>query len=72
VKQAPFVVLLGVQMPAALVEVGFLTNNEEEASLRKSTHRDRIAEALARAVGEFAVRFDARRGVSGAAAREGG
>ena len=26
VKQAPFVVLMGVQMPAALVEIGFITN----------------------------------------------
>jgi N-acetylmuramoyl-L-alanine amidase len=72
VKQAPFVVLLGVQMPAALVEVGFLTNDEEEAALGKEAHRDRIADALALAVGKFGTRYDARRGVSGAASRSGG
>ncbi len=72
VKQAPFVVLLGVQMPAALVEVGFLTNNQEEAALRKTSHRELIAEALDKAVVEFAARYDARRGVSRAARRGGG
>ncbi|HEU4522166.1 MAG TPA: N-acetylmuramoyl-L-alanine amidase, partial [Thermoanaerobaculia bacterium] len=34
VKQAPFKVLLGATMPAALVEVGFITNPEEEAKLQ--------------------------------------
>ena len=33
VKQAPFVVLMGVQMPAVLVEVGFITNAREEGRL---------------------------------------
>jgi N-acetylmuramoyl-L-alanine amidase len=62
VKQAPFVVLMGVQMPAALVEIGFLTNPADERDLRSSTERDRLAEGLAGAVGEFAERYDARRG----------
>jgi N-acetylmuramoyl-L-alanine amidase len=63
VKQAPFVVLEGVQMPAALVEIGFLTNPQDEHSLRGSAERDRIAEALVRAALEFSRRYDARRGV---------
>jgi len=65
VKQAPFVVLMGVQMPAALVEIGFLTNPEEERELRTSRERDRLADAVAGAVVEFAERYDARRGVVG-------
>ncbi len=71
VKQAPFVVLLGVQMPAALVEVGFLTNPDEESALKGSAHRDRIVEALDRAVVEFGRRYDARRGASRAASPGG-
>jgi N-acetylmuramoyl-L-alanine amidase len=63
VKQAPFVVLEGVQMPAALVEIGFLTNRLDEQSLRGTEERDRIAAALVRAALEFGRRYDARRGV---------
>jgi N-acetylmuramoyl-L-alanine amidase len=63
VKQAPFVVLMGVQMPASLVEIGFLTNASDEAGLRREGQRDIIAEALSKAVGTFADRYDARRGV---------
>jgi N-acetylmuramoyl-L-alanine amidase len=62
VKQAPFVVLMGVKMPAALVEIGFITNPAEERDLASPEYRDRIAEALARAVAAFADRYDARRG----------
>jgi N-acetylmuramoyl-L-alanine amidase len=62
VKQAPFVVLMGVQMPAALVEIGFLTNPADERDLRSSSERDRLADGLAGAVAAFAERYDARRG----------
>jgi N-acetylmuramoyl-L-alanine amidase len=74
VKQAPFVVLMGVQMPAALVEIGFLTNPADERGLHSSTERDRLADGLAGAVGEFAERYDARRGAAGTRAgpRDGG
>ncbi|UCE85483.1 MAG: N-acetylmuramoyl-L-alanine amidase [Deltaproteobacteria bacterium] len=64
VKQAPFVVLMGVQMPASLIEIGFLSNASEERTLRSEAQRDRIAAAIAAAVLEFGRRFDARRGVS--------
>ena len=63
VKQAPFVVLESVQMPAALVEIGFLTNRLDEQLLLGAEERDRIAAALVRAAFEFGRRYDARRGV---------
>jgi N-acetylmuramoyl-L-alanine amidase len=63
VKQAPFVVLEGVQMPAALVEIGFLTNPLDEKKLHASSERERIAGALLSAALEFGRRYDARRGV---------
>jgi len=66
VKQAPFVVLMGVQMPASLVEIGFLTNPDDEKGLRRSQKRAAIADALAEAVMSFADRYDARRGARSA------
>ncbi|MEZ4278041.1 MAG: N-acetylmuramoyl-L-alanine amidase [Myxococcota bacterium] len=68
VKQAPFVVLLGVRMPSTLVEIGFVTHPGEEKQLRATSRKDAIAEALARAIVEFGRRQDARRGIQ--AARE--
>ena len=64
VKQAPFVVLMGVQMPASLIEIGFISNADEEKQMRTPEQRERIAAVLAGAVLEFGRRFDARRGVS--------
>lgn len=68
VKQAPFVVLMGLEMPAALVEIGFVTNPQDARALAAGEERDRIAEALARAVLEFGRRYDARRGIETAPA----
>jgi len=53
VRQAPFRVLTGATMPAILVEVGFVSNPQEEEKLRSSAYRDHVVEAIARAVGEF-------------------
>lgn len=50
VKQAPFVVLIGAQMPSVLAEVAFITNRVEAGLLAQPTYRQRIAQALADAV----------------------
>ncbi|MEO6224180.1 MAG: N-acetylmuramoyl-L-alanine amidase [Vicinamibacterales bacterium] len=50
VKQAPFVVLIGAQMPSVLAELSFLTNKPEASLLKKDAYRQRIAQALADAV----------------------
>jgi len=50
VKQAPFVVLIGAQMPSVLTEVSFITNRTELALLKKPSYRQRIAQALYDAV----------------------
>jgi N-acetylmuramoyl-L-alanine amidase len=47
VKRAPFVVLLGVDVPAVLVEVSCLSNIEEERKLNSASHRENIARYLA-------------------------
>lgn len=63
VKQAPFVVLMGVKMPAVLVEIGFLTNPKDERGLHSIRRRNHIADDLAKAVADFRERYDARRGL---------
>jgi N-acetylmuramoyl-L-alanine amidase len=64
VKQALFVVLAGVQMPAALVEIGFVTNAQDERTLTNVRGSRRLVDALERAVMAFADRYDERRGAS--------
>lgn len=63
VKQAPFKVLLGATMPAALVEVGFISNPAEAAKLSDDAFQEEVAATLARAVGRFKSEYDARVGV---------
>jgi N-acetylmuramoyl-L-alanine amidase len=50
VKRAPFVVLIGAEMPSVLAEISFLTNRADAALLRQPAHRQRIAQALADAM----------------------
>ena len=50
VKQAPFMVLIGAQMPSVLAEVSFLTNRADAALLKQPAYRQKIAQALADAV----------------------
>ncbi len=53
VKQAGFVVLIGAFMPAALVELGFLSNRNEARLLKNDEFHRRAAEGLADAVDRF-------------------
>lgn len=53
VKKAPFVVLIGANMPSILTEISFLTNPEDANELRQPQYRERIAEALYRGVAHY-------------------
>lgn len=57
VKQAPFVVLMGVNMPAILVETGFLTHPREGQRLRQAAHRRAIARGLTEALDAYARHY---------------
>jgi len=46
VKSNNYYALTKVNMPSALVEVGFITNPAEEVILRSADNQDKIAEAL--------------------------
>ena len=54
IKSAPFVVLIGAEMPSVLAEIGFLTNSSEEMLLRKPEYRQKIAEALYKGISAYA------------------
>ena len=53
VKKAPFVVLIGANMPSVLAEVAFLSNPQDEKLLRTDEHRQKIAEALYAGIEEY-------------------
>ena len=52
-KKAPFIVLIGASMPSVLAEIGFLTNAGDEALLRKTEHRQKIADALFKGIANY-------------------
>jgi len=54
IKKAPFVVLIGANMPSVLAEIGFLTNAREELQLKKPDYRQKLAEALYRGISRYA------------------
>jgi len=53
VKQGRFYVIKNTNMPAVLVEIGFLTGRLDARRLEKSAHRKRIAYAIAKGILEY-------------------
>ena len=58
VKMAPFAVLVGTEMPAILVEVSCLSNEEEVKLLTSADYRDQIAAALLRGIRSYSKDLD--------------
>jgi N-acetylmuramoyl-L-alanine amidase len=54
VKKAPFVVLIGANMPSILAEISFVSNPGDERRLRTPEYRQRIAESLYRGISKYA------------------
>jgi N-acetylmuramoyl-L-alanine amidase len=53
VKRAPFVVLIGAQMPSILTEIGFVTNSREEILLKRPDYRQKLADAIFKGVQQY-------------------
>jgi N-acetylmuramoyl-L-alanine amidase len=53
VKKAPFVVLIGANMPSVLTEISFLSNPSDEKLLRKNDQRQRVADGLYRGIAAY-------------------
>jgi N-acetylmuramoyl-L-alanine amidase len=52
-KKAPFVVLIGANMPSILAEISFLTNPRDERLLSNSAYRQHIAEGLYQGIAHY-------------------
>ena len=53
VKKAPFIVLIGANMPSILAEISFVSNPTDERRLETSDYRQRIAESLYRGIAKY-------------------
>jgi N-acetylmuramoyl-L-alanine amidase len=54
VKKAPFVVLIGANMPSILAEISFVSNPGDEKKLQTPEYRQKIAESLYKGVARYA------------------
>ena len=55
VKKAPFVVLIGANMPSILAEISFVTNEKDARQLQEPDYRERVAESLYKGVAKYAA-----------------
>jgi N-acetylmuramoyl-L-alanine amidase len=69
VKKAPFVVLIGADMPSVLAEIAFLSNRTDEHMLERASQREKIAQGIFRGIEEYlsslnSLNYDRKRLVS--------
>jgi N-acetylmuramoyl-L-alanine amidase len=53
VKKAPFIVLIGANMPSILAEISFVSNPSDERKLFTPAYRQRIAESLYKGISKY-------------------
>ena len=53
VKKAPFIVLIGANMPSVLAEISFVSNPQDERKLQTPEYRQKIAESLYKGVARY-------------------
>lgn len=55
VREGPFWVLVGAQMPSILIELGYITHKQESLRLVNKTYQDRLATGIANGIDEYFV-----------------
>jgi N-acetylmuramoyl-L-alanine amidase len=60
VKKAPFIVLIGAQMPAILTEIAFLSNKEEVRRLQDDRYIEAIARHIVAGVRQYAANLNTK------------
>ena len=53
VKKAPFIVLIGANMPSILAEISFISNPSDEKKLQTSDYRQKIADSLYKGIAKY-------------------
>jgi len=53
VKKAPFIVLIGANMPSILAEISFISNPTDERKLKTTEYRQRVAESLYKGISKY-------------------
>ena len=58
VKQAPFYVLIGAEMPSILIETGFLTNSIERKKLLSDSYKEVVSEGISKGIENYIKSID--------------
>ncbi|MGQ9610275.1 MAG: N-acetylmuramoyl-L-alanine amidase [bacterium] len=58
VKKAPFIVLIGVDAPSILIELGFISNTQDEELLKDNGYKNELATALMNAIEDYIRSLD--------------
>ena len=58
VKQAPFYVLIGAEMPAILIETGFITNDVERSRLLDPKYHDILSDGIVSGIESYIKSID--------------
>jgi N-acetylmuramoyl-L-alanine amidase len=64
IKSARFYVLKGAEMPAVLIELGYLSNRQDEKNLKKSSYRKKLAEGIAAGIENYKYEYEKENGFS--------
>ncbi|MDR0711487.1 MAG: N-acetylmuramoyl-L-alanine amidase [Prevotellaceae bacterium] len=72
VKQGPFLVLWKTTMPSVLIEIGFISNSEEEKYIASDRGQNEIAEAILRALSRYKAHWEKGRAVGQRNTTDGG